>query len=425
MTEAFLYHVWKFRLFKHTQLYTADGQIVEILKPGEQNHDAGPDFSNARIKIGDTLWAGNVEIDPTTADWYNHGHEKNDAFKKIILHVVYEITKPVAHGFPVLELKNFIDEKIKLRYADIISSRQKIPCSSQISSVSEITITGWLERMLVERISEKIKPIEEKLKQNQFNWEETFYHSLAKNFGFKTNALPFEMLAQNIPLNVLARQKNNLLQLEALFLGQAGFLSDNVDDAYFLRLKKEYAFLANKYSLTPVDKSLWKFARLRPVNFPTVRIAQFANLVYRSSHLFSKITETKNLNQLIALFDADVSDYWNTHFHFQKKSSEKEKALGRSSVENILINTVVPFLYVYGKEKERSSFCERALFLLEKIAPENNFIIKEWKEAGITPKSAWQTQALIQLTNNYCVHKKCLQCAIGLKILNTGNGKNN
>lgn len=423
MTEAFLYHIWKYRLLNNIPLVTSEGYPIQIIKVGVQNHDAGPDFFNARIKIGDTEWAGNVEVDITTAHWAMHGHDKNDAFKKIILHVVYEITKPVLHNIPVLELKNYINADVKSSFEELNRSPNPIPCSSLVLNVSSITITSWLERMLIERLAEKTKPVEEELKTNHFNWEETFYHSLAKNFGFKTNALPFEMLAKSIPLNILARQKNNLLQLEALFLGQAGFLGDKNTDAYFLQLQKEYVFLSNKYSLKPLDKSIWKFARLRPVNFPTVRIAQFAALVHTSSHLFSKITETKGVKQLLALFTGDVSEYWKTHYHFAKKSGEKDKALGRGSIENILINTVVPFLYVYGKMKERSSISERALSLLEQLSPENNIIIKEWKRIGVNADSAWQTQGLIQLKNNFCSHKKCLQCAIGLKILNSGNGK--
>ncbi len=419
MNEIFLYHIWKFRLFDQENLTTTDGQPLQILKPGLRNDDSGPDFFNARIKVDNTEWAGNVEIDVTSAEWYLHGHDKNDAFSKIILHVVYEVTKPLQHNFPVLELKNYLDKNLIGRYNNLQQSANNIPCKNQLPEVSRITINSWLERLLIERAEEKSKAIEIALKENKQDWEITFYHFLARNFGFKTNALPFEMLAKNLPLPALAKQKDNLIQVESLLFGQAGFLEDESGDSYFNQLKTEYRFLAQKYSLSPLQKSIWKFARLHPVNFPTVRLAQFASLIHKSSHLFSKVVETENTKSLLHLFNIAPSDYWLTHYHFEKTSDKKSKSLGQSSVENILINTVVPFLFVYGKLKKNDIFRERALSLLEKIKPENNIIIRDWKAAGIKAEHAWHSQALVQLRNNYCNKKQCLNCAIGLKILKT------
>ncbi len=419
MNEAFLYHIWKFRLFNQHNLMTTDGQPLHILKTGSRNDDSGPDFFNARIKAGDTEWAGNVEIDVTSADWYLHGHDKNDAFAKIILHVVYEVTKPLHHNFPVLELKNYLYKNLIIRYNNLQQSTNTIPCKNQLPEINNITLNSWLERLLIERAEEKSKGIEISLKENKLDWEITFYHFLARNFGFKTNALPFEMLAKNLPLPALAKQKDNLLQVEALLFGQAGFLEDKSRDNYFNQLKKEYLFLSQKYALSPLQKSIWKFARLHPANFPTVRIAQFASLIHKSSHLFSKVIETDNNKDLLPLFDVTPSEYWLNHYHFEKASDKKSKSLGQSSAENILINTVVPFLFVYGKLKKNDIFRERALSLLEKIKPENNIIIRDWRSAGIKAEHAWHTQALIQLRNNYCNKKQCLNCAIGLKILKT------
>jgi len=419
MTEAFLYHIWKFRLFNQQDLITTDGQPLQILKTGTRNDDSGPDFFNSRIKAGDTEWAGNVEIDVTSAEWYLHGHDKNDAFSKIILHVVYEVTRPLHHNFPVLELKNYLDKNLIGRYYNLQQSTNNIPCKNQLPDINSITLNSWLERLLIERAEEKSRVIEIALKENKHDWEITFYQFLARNFGFKTNALPFEMLAKNLPLSALAKQKDNLTQVEALLFGQAGFLEEESDGIYFNQLKTEYRFLEQKYSLSPLQKSIWKFARLHPVNFPTVRLAQFASLIYKSSHLFSKIIETENTKDLLHLFDISPSDYWLTHYHFEKVSDKKSKSLGQSSAENILINTVVPFLFVYGKLKKNDIFRERALSLLEKIKPENNIIIRDWKVAGIKAEHAWHSQALIQLRNNYCNEKQCLNCAIGLKILKT------
>ncbi len=419
MNEALLYHIWKFRLFNQNELITTDGQLLQILNPGVRNDDSGPDFFNARIKVGATQWAGNIEIDVTSAEWYLHGHDKNDAFSKIILHVVYEVTKPLRHNFPVLELKNYLDRNLITRYYNLQQSTKTIPCKNQLPEINSITLNSWLERLLIERAEEKIKDIEIALKENKQDWEITFYRFLARNFGFKINALPFEMLAKNLSLPALAKQKDNLLQVEAMLFGQAGFLEEESDDIYFNQLKTEYRFLAQKYSLSAMQKSIWKFARLHPVNFPTIRLAQFASLIHKSSHLFSKVIETENTKDLLRLFDITPSDYWLTHYHFEKVSNKKSKSLGQSSAENILINTVVPFLFVYGKLKNNHIFRERALSLLEKIKPENNSIIRDWKSAGIKAEHAWHTQALIQLRNNYCNKKQCLNCAIGLKILKT------
>lgn len=271
--------------------------------------------------------------------------------------------------------------------------------------------------MVIERIEQKSKLMEQALENNKGDWEVTFYHLLARNFGFKTNAVPFELLAKSIPLSALAKQKNNLLQLEALLFGQAGLLNEPDGDDYYNQLKQEYKHLALKFSLAPMEKNLWKFARMRPVNFPSVRIAQFAALVHQSSHLFSKIIEVKEVKQLHKLFEVQPSDYWKSHYHFAKKSTDQFKALGQSSIDNILINTISPFLFVYGKLKNSEKFRERALSLLEQCRAENNTIIRLWKMAGVKPEHAWHTQGLIQLKNQYCNSKQCLKCAIGIKIL--------
>lgn len=417
MTEEFLYHVWKFRLFNGA-LKTTEGTEVEILKPGLRNDDSGPDFFNSRIRIGDTTWAGNVEIDVKTSDWVAHGHDVNDAFSKIILHVVYSCDKNVPHKFPVVELKNFVDESLIEKYNSIITSPNNIPCAAQIADVDKLTLYNWIDRLLVERLAEKTEPIEQALAKNKFNWEETFYHHIARNFGFKINAQPFEMLAQRTPFSIIGKHKNNLLQIEALLFGQAGFLNDATGDEYYLLLKREYDFLKNKFSLSPMEKSLWKFGKLRPANFPTLRIAQFASLIHASVNLFSKITDCKNIKELKKLFAIEVSEYWKLHYLFGKKSKAVKHHFGQSSCESIIINTVVPFVFLYGKLKENELMMTKSLEWLETLKPENNKITRQWKACGMEVKHSNHSQGFIQLYNNYCTQKKCLQCNVGLKILN-------
>lgn len=417
MTEDLLYHIWKFRLF-NAMLKTTDGTEVEILKPGLRNDDSGPDFFNARIRIGDTTWAGNVEIDVKSSDWVAHGHHINEAFSKIILHVVFAADKKAPHKFPVVELKNFVDSSVIAKYNALINSSKKIPCASHIANLDTIILTNWLDRLLVDRLAQKAKPVIEALEKNKFNWEETFYHHIARSFGFKTNAVPFEMLARQTPLNVIAKHKNNLQQVEALLFGQAGFLNEKTGDEYYMLLQREYAFLKNKFSLSPLEKSLWKFGKMRPANFPTLRIAQFAALIHASANMFSKIVECRNVNSIKSLFEIEVSNYWKQHYIFGKKSTRVNFRFGEPSCESIIINTVVPFVFLYGKIKENQKHITRSVGWLEELKAENNKIIREWKATGLVPLHAGNSQGLIELFTNYCTHKKCLHCNIGLKILN-------
>jgi len=302
-------------------------------------------------------------------------------------------------------------------------NQNKIPCNGSISIVDDFTFSNWLDRLLIERLEQKTKSIELMLQQNQNNWEETFYVHLARNFGFKINALPFEMLARSLPLQHLAKHKSELFQIEALLFGQAGLLQSDFNDEYPQRLRKEYDFLKTKFGLQNMDAHLWKFMRLRPVNFPTIRIAQFAQLIFNSSHLFSKLLEIKNAKQAFALFDVEASDYWKTHFMFDKETvtekveTENEKHLGKTSIENILINTIVPFLFHYGKQKGIQKIQSRALEFLENINAEKNNITDKWKNLKVKCDNSYQSQALIQLYNFYCSEKKCLFCAVGNKIL--------
>lgn len=418
MDEKFLYHIWKFKLFNTLNLKTTTDEVIEILKPGNLQPDSGPDFFNAQIKINKTLWAGNIEIDMYGSDWVKHKHHKDAAYHKIILHVVYEVDKPIVHNLPVLELKNYIPDSVLKNYEELKNESSSFPCHKEIAKVESIVINSWLERVLTERLEKKTSEINNALQLNKNNWEETFYHFLAKNFGFKTNAIPFELLAKSIPLVAFAKHKNSLLSIEAMLFGSAGMLDINCNDEYFLLLKKEYHFLRGKFNLISIDKSLWKFLRLRPANFPTIRISQFAALLHNSTHLFSKILEIKKPNDLHELLNISASAYWNNHYTFGKESGNSVKDLGANAINLIVINTVVAFLFLYGKTHYNMHYINRAFSFLETLSSEKNIITKKYTSADLQISNAWRSQAVIELYKNYCSSKKCLDCAIGLKILN-------
>ncbi|MFO7829170.1 MAG: DUF2851 family protein [Bacteroidales bacterium] len=415
MKEEFLHYLWKYKLFDCSHLKTTRNENIEIINPGSHNFDSGPDFFNAKIKIGGTIWAGNVEIHQKSSDWYNHQHHKDKAYDNVILQVVYNHDKEVyltnKSHVPTLEIK--FDPVLFQNYEKLLKSESWIPCEKDIHTVPDFLIRKWLEALTVERLEEKANRVKNQLKQTNNNWEETFYCQLARNFGFKLNAEPFELLAKSLPLKYLAKHKNNLVQIEALLFGQAGFLNDNDGDEYYTKLKNEYQFLSKKFKLNPIEKHLWKFLRSRPGNFPTIRIAQFAMLIYQSKGLFSQILETQESKKLGALLLVKPSEYWENHYHFNKKSVKKAKPIGPSAINILLINTIVPFLFVYGKYVDNHRFCNRAIDLLTSIKAEKNAIIAKWEQLGIESENAFDTQALIQLKNNYCNFKKCLNCQIG------------
>ncbi|MFL5762321.1 MAG: DUF2851 family protein [Bacteroidia bacterium] len=417
MTEEFLHHIWKFRLFDQLELKTTNGDLVEILHPGEHNFDSGPDFFNARIKVNGTLWAGNVEVHINASDWNKHFHQRDKAYDNIVLHVVHhaDITLYRRSGeeIPAVELKSRIGQKQYYRYLDFKTNKDWIPCAKQVAAVPSLVFNNTMDRMVSERLERKSISIINDLKLHNNNWEETFYRHLARNFGFKTNAEPFELLAKSLPLVTLARHRNSLFQLEALLFGQAGMLEEHLSDKYALQLQNEYAFLKKKLKLQPIEKHLWKFLRLRPVNFPGIRIAQFAALIHRSQNLFSKMLEIGSLEELKELLNVKASEYWEEHFMLDRKSGKREKHLGEDGMSNVLINTIVPFLFVYGRQKGEAHFCDKAFLLLEQTKGEDNAMIRNWKRLNVPAETACATQALIQLKNSYCDAKQCLSCGIG------------
>lgn len=422
-TEDFLHYVWKFRLFDRIDLQTEDGKTLEIFSTGTHNTDAGPDFHNARIKIDDTLWAGNVEVHLSASDWQKHGHTNDDAYNNVILHVVYNNDLPLVltsgRKVPTLQLRDRIPAELYNRYHQMVFGNQTIiPCEASIGTVDGLIMHNWLTRVLVERLEKKSALVTSALAINRGDWEETFYQFLAANFGFKTNALPFELLAKSLPQLTLSKHKNNQMQIEALIFGQAGFLDGDLKDDYPNKLKKEYDFLRKKYSLKPIENHLWKFMRLRPQNFPTVRLAQFAALIVNSNHLFSKILEVKDIDALRSLFASiKTNAYWDDHFRFDVPSKPSPKIMGASSVDILLINTLALFLFSFGKHHQQQHYISRSLKLLENLPAEKNNITEDFVNLGLKITNAFESQALLELKNNYCNYKKCLHCGVGNKIL--------
>ncbi len=419
--EDLLHFLWRTRRFDQSNLATTDGESLEILLPGEPNAHAGPDFSNARLRIGETTWAGNVEMHFKSSDWKKHNHQQNPAYSSVILHVVFEDDQPVLREdgspIPCLEMKKRVPQRLAANYRKLIHNEHWIPCQHFFYAVPGMTKNLWLDRLLVERIEQKTEAIRTVLTQNGNDWEETFYQFAARNFGLKINAEPFEALAKSLPQKILAKHKDNTTQVEALLFGQAGLLDTDFEEDYPNSLKKEYLFLQKKYALTPLNPALWKFLRLHPGNFPTIRLAQFARLVCRSAHLFSKILEVETQADIDQLFEVKLDGYWLTHYTFGKVSPKKNKSLGKDAVRLLTINTIVPFLFLYGEMRGEDMFKNKALRLLEALPPEQNSIIAAWEKLGMEAGSAYQTQALLQLKNVYCDRKRCLECAIGAAIL--------
>lgn len=422
MREEFLHHIWKFGLFNKRQLCTTEGKAVDVLEPGTHNHHAGPDFFNAKVNVDNTTWAGNVEIHVCEKDWNQHGHQRDEAYNNVVLHVVYhadgESVNQMGNGIPVVELAGRISRKQLDLYESFLASKQFIPCQSQVAQVDELLISGWLERLVIERLERKSKAVLERLNRNRGDWQQTFFEQLAVNFGFKTNALPMEVMAQSIPVKLLAKCRHSVVLLEALIFGQAGFLDEQWSDDYPRQLQNEYAFLRSKHKLTPMRSEAWKFGRMRPANFPTIRLAQLASLVHQSEGLFASMMKIPSARELTKLFDVRASDYWSKHHHFDKQSvRSSSRQLGVSSRENLLINTVVPFLFAYSKQLDDYDYVETALTILDQLPPEKNSTIEKMTKIGFPAGNAARSQALLELKTRYCDRKKCLNCAVGSQLL--------
>lgn len=423
LNEEFLHYIWRFRLLNKRMLCCSNGAVLQVIHPGTLNTNAGPDFSFAQLCVGGDTWLGNIEIHVRASDWLLHRHHLDPSYDTVILHVVYEddfaIYRTDGTLIPVLSLKGLLPELQLATYAGLLEARSAFPCARQIGTIGHGVISAMLERMIRARFEEKSAMVAEKSLLNQSHWNETFYYLLLRNFGFKVNAVPFELLADALPARLILRHRDNPLQIEAFLFGQAGFLEDNFTDAYPLQLKAEYFFLKKKYALQPLSKSVWHYLRMRPQNFPARRIAQLAALLSGKHHFLPQILENMPLKELKSLFrPQEVNIYWETHHHFDRAVKKNVLKFGERSVDNLIINTVCLALYSYGQAFGQQKYMDRAMTLLKEIPAERNSILNEYVKNGLRINSAYFSQAVLQLNKSYCNQKKCLNCNIGIKILN-------
>ena len=422
--ERLLHYVWKYKLYTATPLITTEGRPVQVIDPGMQNTDAGPDFFNAKIKIDGTLWVGSVEIHDKSSDWLLHHHDTDKAYDCVILHIIgFNDFQPVrTNGNPIPQMLLTVPENI-LRSIDWLLYREAaLPCLDHITGIAPLHIACWMEALLSERLERKTHDIFLLLDAYQTDWNEVFYITLTRNFGFGVNNDAFERLAKSLPLRCIQKQRNSHSQIEAMLFGQAGMLEENDDHDYRL-LQREYDFLRHKFGLSPMEDFVFKNLRTRPVNFPYLKVAQLAALWVRYDTLFSAILEARSTGEIKKYFRIPPSGYWETHYHFRYASPRKEKTIGENALNILLINTVVPMLFAYGLHNKRPEYCERATRLLESIPPEKNTIVTTFYNAGITVRHAGDSQALIQLKREYCEKKKCLYCRIGFRMLKTTIGQ--
>lgn len=419
--ETLLHYVWKYKLYESTNLLTNSGKPFEIIDPGAYNSNAGPDFFNAKIKMDGKVWAGNIEIHTRASDWYRHRHDEDAAYNSVVLHVVECLDVPDIFDssqrvIPQWAMK--IPGQIKANYQFLLDSDLSVPCLSKIREIPEIYLSDWKSALLTERLERKTNALLQLLNDYKDDWNEVFYITLARNFGFGINNDAFERLARSLPLKIVLKHHDSTPQLEALFLGQAGLLEDeNPQNEYYTQIRKEYFFLQKKYGLKPLESYIFKNLRIRPNNFPHIKILQLAGITGRKQGLFSQILETAKDEELHSFFVSELSGYWLTHYHFEKVSVKKAKYLGLQAKQILLINVIVPLFFAYGKKKKSEQYTERAIQLLESLKPESNGIITMFSRAGISAVNACDTQALIQLKREYCEKKKCIFCRIGYKLL--------
>ena len=416
MNEQLLQFVWQQRYFDESDLSTTNNEPIQILHPGILNTNQGPDFSSARIKLGNTEWAGNVELHVQTGDWLKHGHQYDKQYNNVILHVVWEHTENSCPGIPVLELQGRVPAYLKKQVTDWMLNQMLIPCMQELRLSGIQPTLEWKEQLIGERLSRKSAQISSQLLQVKGHWEEVFWWLIARNFGVTVNADAFEEMARSLPLTMLTRHKNQVQQIEAFLLGQCGLLSKNFSDPYARLLQKEYQFLRNKYKLRQINTPV-HFLRMRPGNFPTIRLAQLAMLIHESVHLFSKIKDMEFANQVEQLFRVTANDFWHYHYRLENASGFSEKTLGNSMIQNLMINTVVPCLFTYGIFNKDDRYVKKAYRWLEETAHENNNIIRIFQREGIKIENASDTQALLELKKNYCDKRRCLECEIGLRLL--------
>lgn len=416
MTEKLLQYIWQFQYFNYSELHTEEAELLQIIHPGTLNNHQGPDFSDAKIKINDTTWAGSIELHIKTSDWKNHKHSNDKNYRNVILHVVWQRDVDLDLPCSTLVLQDKVPKLLLAKYDELMGAGSFIPCEKHIHQVNSLSWQSFKERLLVERLQNRTAHIYSCLQQNKNHWEETCWWLVARNFGVKLNSVAFEKIAQTLSVSLLAKHKAQVHQVEALLFGLAGLLDRNFAEDYPKLLQKEYHYLKKKYNLPKVEASL-VFLRMRPSNFPTIRLAQLAMLVHNSLHLFSKIKESNTIQDIRQLLQLTAHDYWHYHYLFDERTAYKKKKLGEEMINNILINTVIPVLFAYGHYHGESIYKDRALQWLEDIRAEKNSITKGFTLLQVENKTAFDSQALIQLKNEYCDKRRCLECSVGNKLI--------
>lgn len=430
--EQLLHYTWKHRMLPPGELATTDGRAVEVIDPGLHNGNAGPDFFNAKVKIGGTLWVGNVEIHGRSSDWRQHGHDRDRAYDNVVLHVVGEADCEVADttGRSVPQMVVEVPRQVADNYRELMTADRFPPCYRMVPELKRLTVSSWMAALQTERLERKTEDIRRRAALREGSWEDACFITLARNYGFGINGDAFEEWAARVPLSAVGHHRDDLFQIEAIFMGQAGLLApesiperyrdEAQNDAYFKRLSAEYRYLAHKFSLTPMDWKRWRFLRLRPQNFPHIRISQLANLYHDRRMGLRTLAECGTIEELQDLLRTHVTPYWETHYTFGSESTRHDKHLSAASLNLLLINTAIPMLFAYGRHTSNEALCDRAIDFLDRLKAENNRIIRMWRDCGLEVRSAGDSQALIQLKNEYCDRRDCLRCRIGFEYLRKG-----
>lgn len=421
MNEALLQLIWKHKLLGQLRFAGTKNESIEIQSIGEHNQDSGPDFFNSKVCIDGVVLAGNVELHIKTSDWLKHQHQQNKAYDNLILHVVYEhdieLKQNEKYNVSVIELKPYIKPNLIEQYKSLQNSKQQIACGKTVTTVPDIIWKPWLDRLAISRLELKVNYLEHLFEFTNQNYEDVLYILLCRNFGFKINNDAFELLAKSLSYTVLKKYCHNQIQVEALLFGTAGFLEEPFEDDYPKLLQNEFEFLKHKHKLIPLEKTIWKFAKTRPVNFPTIRISQLANLIGKQQSLFHLLETKPGIKELRMFFDINTSTYWQDHFKFDNKAETSLKPLGDNAFEIIVINTVIPFLFFYSKKTFNDELSDYALNLLSHLNPEDNVKTKNYSSLGINIENALESQALIQLYDSFCSKKACLNCRVAEYLL--------
>ena len=427
--EMLLHYCWKHRLFPPAGLVTTGGLPVEVIDTGLHNHDAGPDFFNAKVKVDGVLWVGNIEIHSRASDWHRHGHDSDTAYDNVVLHVVEnadtEVTTASGHNVPQVRMS--VPRHVSENYGELLSADRYPPCHRIVPRLPRLMLHGWMSVLQTERLEQKTRAINARLDRAGGSWEAAYFATLARNFGFGVNGDAFETWARHIPLTKAAHHRDDIFQTEAMFIGQAGLLdedalpasnrSEAAQDEYLARLRNEYQYLSHKFSLQPMDAGAWRFLRLRPQNFPYIRLSQMATLYYEHRTEMSRLLDCRTAEEAAELFKTHVTPYWQNHYTFGCASRKTAKTLSAASANLLIINTAIPVLFAYGRYMQDESLCTRAMDMLEEMKAEDNNITRMWRECGIEVAHAGDSQALIQLKKGYCDRKDCLRCRIGYEYL--------